>query len=239
MFAHIRDRAHTVTVGPDLLTALVVGAGQAGRTLARALRDAPSYGLRPIGFLDDDLAKRSVQGLPVLGPLSSLGDVVTRTHAHVVLIAIPRLSVAQVRRLSNTATAAGACVRYLPSFLAAVERDAHASDLRSVSLEALLGRSERYIGEQEGRSIVAGKRVLVTGAGGSIGSELCRQIRRFNPAALYLLDHDESNLHRLQLELSGEALLDTEEIVLADIRDEKRLFHTFQEYAPQVVFHAA
>ncbi|MDX6214160.1 MAG: hypothetical protein QOF82_3247 [Frankiales bacterium] len=239
MFAHIRDRAHTVTVGPDLLTALVVGAGQAGRTLARALRDAPSYGLRPIGFLDDDLAKRSVHGLPVLGPLSSLGDVVTRTHAHVVLIAIPRLSVAQVRRLSNTATAAGACVRYLPSFLAAVERDAHASDLRSVSLEALLGRSERYIGEQEGRSIVAGKRVLVTGAGGSIGSELCRQIRRFNPAALYLLDHDESNLHRLQLELSGEALLDTEEIVLADIRDEKRIFHTFEEFAPQVVFHAA
>ncbi len=239
MFANLRDHARPSSVHTLQLRALVVGAGHAGRSLVRALKETHDYGLQPIGFLDDDAGKRSVSGLPVYGPLASLPDVVSRTRAQVVLIAIPQLPVPEVRRLSDLATSAGASVRYLPSFLAAVERDARASDLRSVSLEALLGRSERDIGENEGRSIVAGKRVLVTGAGGSIGSELCRQIRRFNPAALYLLDHDESNLHRLELELSGEALLDTEEIVLADIRDHARIFSTFEEVRPEVVFHAA
>jgi FlaA1/EpsC-like NDP-sugar epimerase len=221
------------------LATVLVGAGQAGRTLARALREAPDYGLRPIGFVDDDTAKRSVGGLPVLGPLTALSEVVLRTRAQVVLLAIPDLPVAQVRRLTHEAHEAGASVRYLPSFLAAVERDARASDLRSVCTEALLGRSERNIGESEGRSIVAGKRVLVTGAGGSIGSELCRQVRRFSPAALFLLDHDESNLHRLQLELTEAALLDSDEIVLADVRDERLISRIFAELRPHIVFHAA
>jgi FlaA1/EpsC-like NDP-sugar epimerase len=239
MFGHGRHGVRPGQAGDAALATILVGAGQAGRTLARALRQASDYGLRPIGFLDDDTAKRSVDGLPVWGPLTALTEVVLRTHAQVVLLAIPDLPVLQVRRLTNAAHEAGASVRYLPSFLAAVERDARASDLRSVSMEALLGRSERDIGEHEGRSIVSGKRVLVTGAGGSIGSELCRQVRRFSPAALYVLDHDESNLHRLQLELSEAALLDSEEIVLADVRDEQRIFRAFQELRPEVVFHAA
>jgi len=239
MFAHHRDRRPASDVSTSLLSALIVGAGRAGQTLARALREAPEYGLRPIGFLDDDSTKRTVAGLPVVGPLSTLSDSVSRHHAQVVLIAIPGLSIAEQRRHTASAIKAGASVRHLPSFLNAVQRDARASDLRQVCVEALLGRTERDIGEREGRQIVEGKRVLVTGAGGSIGSELCRQLRRFNPAALYLLDHDESNLHRLQLELTGQALLDTEEIILADIRDEERINRVFDEVAPEVVFHAA
>lgn len=239
MFTHLRDRGPGLDNTTSLLSALIVGAGKAGQTLARALREAPEYGLRPVGFLDDDVTKRSICGLPVVGPLSTVSDCVRRQRAQVVLIAIPGLSTPEQRKLTASAINAGASVRYLPSFLSAVQRDARTSDLRPVCIETLLGRTERDIGEQEGRMIVEGKRVLVTGAGGSIGSELCRQLRRFSPAALYLLDHDESNLHRLQLELSGEALLDTEEIILADIRDEKRIHHVFEEVAPEVVFHAA
>ena len=239
MFSHRQDRGTPAVAETSMLSALIVGAGAAGQTLARALREAPEYGLTPVGFLDDDSVKRSVAGLPVIGPLSMVAESVRRYGAQVVLIAIPGLSTPQQRRLTAAAIHAGASVRYLPSFLSAIQRDARASDLRPVCVETLLGRTERDIGEREGRLSVGGKRVLVTGAGGSIGSELCRQLRRFSPAALYLLDHDESNLHRLQLELSGEALLDTEEIILADIRDEKRIHRVFQDVAPQVVFHAA
>ncbi len=94
----------------------------------------------------------------------------------------------------------------------------------------------------EVKEIIAGKRVLVTGAGGSIGSELCRQVYAFNPATLYLLDHDESNLHRLQLEIWGEALLDdvrNSELLIADIRDRRRIDQIFRDLRPEVVFHAA
>ena len=239
MFANLRDHARPSSVHTLQLRALVVGAGHAGRSLVRALKETHDYGLQPIGFLDDDAGKRSVSGLPVYGPLASLPDVVSRTRAQVVLIAIPQLPVSEVRRLSDLATSAGASVRYLPSFLAAVERDARASDLRSVSLEALLGRSERDIGENEGRSIVAGKRVLVTGAGGSIGSELCRQIRRFNPAALYLLDHDESNLHRLELRAERRGLARHRGDRSRRHPRPARIFSTFEEVRPEVVFHAA
>ena len=102
-----------------------------------------------------------------------------------------------------------------------MERDARISDLRQLRVESLLGRRELHVVSEKAAALISGKRVLVTGAGGSIGSELCRQIHGFGPAALYLLDHDESNLHRLQLEITGRGLLDTDEIIVADIRDQR------------------
>jgi FlaA1/EpsC-like NDP-sugar epimerase len=139
----------------------------------------------------------------------------------------------------GAAAAAGLGVRYLPSFGAALERDARISDLRRLRVDRLLGREEVRVVRRGSRATVAGKRVLVTGAGGSIGSELCRQIAAFGPEALYLLDHDESNLHRLQLKIQGEALLDSDELLIADIRDRGRIEQVFGDLAPQVVFHAA
>jgi len=127
----------------------------------------------------------------------------------------------------------------LPSFLAAVERDARASDLRMMRIDTLLGRDERHLTRSALRSLVTGKRVFVTGAGGSIGSELCRQVRAFEPAAMCLLDHDETNLHTLQLELTGEALLDTDELVIGDIRDRRRMHQVFDSFKPDLVLHAA
>ncbi len=154
-------------------------------------------------------------------------------------MAIPSLPTSGIRRLAQMAAAAGASVRYLPSFLAAMERDARISDLRRLRIDRLLGRHEVHVVRSASRAMVAGKRVLVTGAGGSIGSELCRQIKGFEPEVIYVLDHDESNLHRLQMQLNGKALLDSDDLIIADIRDRNRMRRLFSALRPQVVFHAA
>jgi len=221
------------------LRTLVVGAGEAGRTLARDLRRNEGYGLWPVAFLDDDSSRPWVTGLPVAGPISSLPAVASREQAQAVVVAIPSLPPPQVAEIGRTAMACGLSVRYLPSFVAALERDARIADLRTLRLSALLGREEHHIVSESARALIRGRRVLVTGAGGSIGSELCRQIGGFQPSGLYMLDHDESNLHRLQLEVTGSGLLESDEIIIADIRDKGRINQVFARVRPQIVFHAA
>ncbi|OLB81787.1 MAG: hypothetical protein AUI14_02045 [Actinobacteria bacterium 13_2_20CM_2_71_6] len=221
------------------LPTLVLGAGHAGQAVVRALRETPAYGLNPIGFLDDSPRLRRVRGLRVLGRLEELPEVARSVGARAALVAIPSLPPGRISEQIERAVSAGLLVRHLPSFLAAVERDLRVSDLRSVRVEQLLGRDEVHLISPRARSLVWGRRVLVTGAGGSIGSELCRQIRAFKPAALYLLDHDESNLHGLHLEMSGSGVLDSDEIIIADIRDRNRLQQVFAQTRPELVFHAA
>jgi FlaA1/EpsC-like NDP-sugar epimerase len=224
---------------PAGLGTLVVGAGEAGRTLARALRRSPNYGLVPIGFLDDAPGLIRAVGLPVYRPIAALPEIARAHRADACVVAIPSLPASRLAQIIETARASGLHVRYLPSFLAAVERDARLSDLRQIRVEGLLGRREVHVVSQKAATLIAGRRVLVTGAGGSIGSELCRQIRCFSPESLYLLDHDESNLHRLQLEITGSGLLDADEIIIADIRDQRRIDQVFAATQPEVVFHAA
>jgi FlaA1/EpsC-like NDP-sugar epimerase len=218
---------------------VIIGAGEAGRVLARDLKRTPEYGLMPIGFLDDDPTKKGVAGLPVLGTTNDLVSISAAHSVDVAIVAIPSLAPGNVRRLAEKASSAGVSVRYLPSFGAALERDARISDLRRLRVDRLLGRQEMHVVRTASRAVIEGKRVLVTGAGGSIGSELCRQIKAFGPAALYMLDHDESNLHRLQMQLDGQALLDSDELIIADIRDGERIKQLCAELGFQVIFHAA
>jgi FlaA1/EpsC-like NDP-sugar epimerase len=230
---------HRSRPGGTGLATLIVGAGAAARTVMRDLRSCPDYGLRPVGLLDDDPGVRSVFGTPVLGTLADMRSVAREYQIQAIIIAIPSLPPAALSRLVRAATDTGAHVRFLPSFLSALERAARAADMRTVSLSDLLGRAERRILEPSVQTMLAGARVLVTGAGGSIGQELCRQIRSHDPESLYMLDHDESNVHTLQLELNGRALLDSAEIVIADIRDETRIRQVFRSVRPDLVFHAA
>jgi FlaA1/EpsC-like NDP-sugar epimerase len=218
---------------------LIVGAGQAGRIIARDLRREPEFGLRPVGFVDDTPSRTSIYGLPIFGTLDELRQVCREHAVDAVIIAIPSLPASRIRNLAESAAEVGVHVRYLPSFTAALERDTLISELRNLRISSLLGRDELRVVRTASQAVVAGKRVLVTGAGGSIGSELCRQIKRFAPSALYLLDHDESNLHRLQMQLEGQALLDNDELIIADIRDAGRIHQIFRSVRPEVVFHAA
>jgi FlaA1/EpsC-like NDP-sugar epimerase len=225
---------------PARLRALVVGAGVAGRALARDLHGAPDFGLEPVGFLDDDPEAVVPDGsLPLLGGLDDVEEIVLQEHADVVVIAIPGLDSDLFRKVAAGAAAAGASVRYLPSFVGALERAVVGSDMRWLDVGRLIGRDEVHVVSPEAAAILRDRVVLVTGAGGSIGSELCRQVFGFSPRRLIMLDHDESNLHRLQLELFGEGTLDEDDIVVADIRDRERLAQLFDEMRPDVVFHAA
>jgi FlaA1/EpsC-like NDP-sugar epimerase len=226
-------------VGHSGLTTLLVGGGAAARTVARDLRRSPDYGLRPIGYLDDNPHVRSVSGLPLLGKLADLRSIVADHEVEAVIIAIPSLHPARLSALIREAADTGAHVRFLPSFLTALERAARAVDMRVVDFNGLLGRPERRNLQPTARAALSGLRVLVTGAGGSIGQELCRQIRSCRPASLHMLDHDESNLHTLQLELDGEALLNSPDVIIADIRDRDRISQIFQATRPDVVIHAA
>jgi FlaA1/EpsC-like NDP-sugar epimerase len=224
--------------GGRRMRTLIVGAGEAGRALARDISGVASFGLEPIGFVDDDENLVSLE-LPLLGTLADLTEVVVEHQIEVVVLAIPSLPRERFRVLALDAARGGALIRYLPSFLAALEREVVGSDLHALDVRALIGRNEVRLASPGAQAVVKGRRVLVTGAGGSIGSELCRQVSRFGPSKLYMLDHDESNLHRLQLEISGEALLDDDGLVVADIRDRGRIHQLFGELRPDVVFHAA
>jgi FlaA1/EpsC-like NDP-sugar epimerase len=233
-----RDALPRDFAGGRLARTLIVGAGNAGRTLARDLLHTTSFGLAPIGFLDD-ARRRRVERLPILGTLAQLDDVVRALRIEVVIVAIPSLPPLELASTLQAAARSGAQVRYLPSFHAAVQRDSRGDDLFAVSPASLLGRDEVHVVRPSTRATVHGRRVLVTGAGGSIGSELCRQIGSYQPSALYMLDHDESNLHRLQLEISGSGLLDSDGLIVADIRDQARISSLFAALRPDVVFHAA
>ncbi|GAA1144419.1 FlaA1/EpsC-like NDP-sugar epimerase [Kitasatospora gansuensis] len=239
--ARLNPSNHPLQEGGSGLRTIVVGAGSAGTALVRDLDRTPDFGLLPVGLLDDDPLKAGqlVSGAPVLGTLAELTGLAVEHRAQVVVLAIPGLAHQRVRQLATAAAAAGASVRYLPSFLAALRREVVGSDLRSLDVNRLIGRHEVHVASSDVRAVIEGRRVLVTGAGGSIGSELCRQLHAFGPAELYMLDHDESNLHRLQLDIWGEALLTDDALVIADIRDRPRIQQIFRDLKPEVVFHAA
>ncbi|MGH3413554.1 MAG: polysaccharide biosynthesis protein [Marmoricola sp.] len=218
---------------------LVVGAGVAGRALARDLAATPDFGLEPVGFLDDAPDPDAQHVVPVLGRLEDLTEVALRHRVDAVVVAIPMLDPEAFRDVVARAAAAGASVRYLPSFVAALERSVAGSDMRWLDMARLLGRDEIHVVSPAAGAEITDSVVLVTGAGGSIGSELCRQAFGFGPRRLIMLDHDESNLHRLELELWGQGLLDNDDCVVADIRDHERIDHVFAETRPDLVFHAA
>ncbi len=220
--------------------ALIVGAGETGRSLADSMRRDPSSVWEPVAFLDDDRKKRFLRhaGASVEGTSAQMTEVAQEVQADVLVIATPFISAETIGRLTADAQAIDLPVKIVPPLHEMIGGARH-TDLREVQPQDLLGRRPVATDLSTISTMLAGKRVLVTGAGGSIGSELCRQISTFAPSELVMLDRDESALHALLLSMDGTADLGKDNMVLADIRDAVRIDAVFARHRPEVVFHAA
>jgi FlaA1/EpsC-like NDP-sugar epimerase len=201
----------------------------------------PNSQYLPVAFLDDNpkTHRLRISGVPVLGGRNEIAKVTQRTGASTLLIAIPSADSTVVNEIVQIAQESKLNVKILPVVQSLDERQVDAEDIRDLTDEDLLGRRRVKINLDEISDYLVNRRVLVTGAGGSIGSELCRQLVRFNPSEIIMLDRDESALHEVQLSIYGRALLDTPQTVLADLRDERAINEIFDSRKPQVVFHAA
>lgn len=220
---------------------LVFGAGEAGVQIVTSLLRSPSSKYLPVAFLDDAPSKRRlrIMGVPMLGGRENVAYAKDRTGATTLLIAIPTADAQTIGQLSDIADEVGLQVKVLPSFEEMLDGAVTASDIRDLTDEDLLGRRQLDTDVDSIAHYISGKRVLVTGAGGSIGSELCRQLSRLGLGELIMLDRDESALHATEMSIHGRSLLDTDETVLADIRDLAALRVIFEERRPDVVFHTA
>ncbi|MFC6152887.1 polysaccharide biosynthesis protein [Nocardioides yefusunii] len=220
---------------------IIVGAGESGYDLVISMLRDPDHEWRPVALVDDDPAKRyyRIRNVPVRGTTADLAAVAREAGAKDVVIAIPSADKQTIAHINLLAVEAGLNVKVLPSPTEILGEHAGIRDLRDINLHDVLGRAPLDTDVAAIAGYLKGKRVLVTGAGGSIGSELCRQIHKFGPAELMMLDRDESALHAVQLSITGRGLLDSEDVILNDIRDIDALREIFQRRRPEVVFHAA
>jgi len=219
---------------------LVAGAGDAGAMVVREMQRNPQLGMIPVGFIDDDAAKigKKIYGLPVLGSIASLPDAVAAHSIDLVTIAMPSAPGAVVRAVVESCQKLSLPSRTMPGMYELLDGNVSVNRFRNVEIADLLRRSQTELKKTAG-NYVSGRTVLVTGAGGSIGLELCRQVAHRNPAALILLGHGENSLFDAQLHLRRVFPHVPLRLVVADIRDEPRIQRVFQALKPQVVFHAA
>ncbi len=221
--------------------ALILGAGDAGALVARELQKSSQLNLIPVGFLDDDPAKQNHQiyGVSVIGKIEQLEKVLETKQVDEVIIAIPSAPGQIIRLVNEVCRKKGITSRIIPGIYELIGGKVSVNRLREVDITDLLRREPVKIDNQLIGSILTDKRILVTGAGGSIGSEICRQIARWNPSQLILLGHGENSIFESLLELKENfSTLDIHPII-ADVRDKNRLDQIFKTYQPQVVFHAA
>lgn len=219
---------------------LIYGAGIVGRQLAeQMLVQGGQY--NPIGFLDNDISISNLRifGRPVFGTIESLERTVKSESPTILIVAISGIESTALLDLERRCRTLGIKLRIIPTAHEIISGAVRLADVEDISEEDLLGRRPISSDHTEIAAFIRGKRVLVTGAGGSIGSEISRQVNRYHPASLTLLDRDETSLLNLQLSLDGTGSLTNSGLVLGDIRDVERLNEIFEEFEPQIVFHAA
>jgi FlaA1/EpsC-like NDP-sugar epimerase len=238
VYRWLKDHSH---YGLGEQRVLIVGAGTAGERLARELLRDPERLYDPVAFVDDDRGKqgREIHGLPVVGTTRNLARAVRRLSIEVILIALPRAPASCLRRVVEQCEGSGVPFRIVPRMEDLVSGRASFKELREVSIEDLLGREPVSLDWQAIAAGLSGRTVLVSGGGGSIGSELCRQIAALQPAALIVLEKSEFNLYQVELELRArfpEVIL---HLHLGDVCDGVAVDHVLARHRPSVVFHAA
>ncbi len=236
-----RRRSSTLRPPESRVPTLLLGAGQAGVLIAKEIASRPDLPIRAVGFLDDDKAKLGtiVHGVHVLGATADVADIARTTGAKQAIITIANASGAEIRDIQQRCRSAGIPVKIIPGLYEILHGKVNLTRIRDVSIEDLLGRDAVVLDLEQIREFIQGRRVLVTGAGGSIGSELCRQISRFEPARLVLFEQAEFNLFSIHQEL--ERMQPSHELrpLIGDVCDGDRVEAVFAREKPDVVFHAA
>ena len=220
---------------------VIIGAGDAGEKTLREIRDNPEMDYLVKGFIDDDAAKigRAIHGVRVLGGLSDLSDISDKEGILEVLIAIPSGTGEQKRRIVDVCKSCGLRFRTLPGMGELIDGRVSVKDLRDVNYEDLLGRPPVSLKDEHIREYLKDRVVVVTGAGGSIGAELCRQIIRYSPRQVIMVDASEPGLYQIQMDLKHRARYLEYVAVLALIQDRHAMERLMEKYRPEVVFHAA
>ena len=215
---------------------IVIGAGESGAAIVRDMLRTHDGALRPVAVLDDDPRKhnRALAGVPIVGDLSLLAATARRFAADQALLAIPSADGEVVRRVANLADQTRLPLKTLPSVNEIVNGNISVRDVRDLRIEDLLGRQQIATDLNALRRLLAGRRVLITGAGGSLGSEIARQVHACAPETLLLLDHDETHLFEAAGRIDDQCVQ-----LLADVRDAERIDQIMRRYRPHVVFHAA
>ena len=233
-------------IGPTMLPlkrekrVLIYGAGNAGEMIVREMQKA-LYEYEPVGFVDDDpsVVGQRIHGVPVLGTGQDLTRIIATKQPHEVLVALPAADPATIRRVVKTLEQFTIPITTLPNLRELLQSKVSVSQIRHLALEDLLPRVPVELDPEPVRHLVTGKRLLVTGAAGSIGSELCRQIAAWHPSCLVLYDHNENGLHAIGLDLKSRYPSLCLHQTLGDVTDEQRINSVMMEYQPQIIFHAA
>lgn len=236
---HFWDKSQKKAKHTNVQRVFVIGAGRGGESLIRELKRLPNY--LPVGILDDSLVKHGldIHGVRVLGTIRDLPKLVGEHEVDLLMIAIPSASSSLMRRIVKFCNQTGLPYRTLPSVQSIASGRIEINALRTVNLEDLLGRAQVKICWDQMSANIGHKRILVTGGGGSIGSELCRQIANLHPQSLLILDNNEYNLYKIEQEFQTLFPHVVIKIVLMNVTDAKGLRELFHAFKPQIVFHAA
>jgi len=227
--------------GGRLVRTLLIGAGRAGVAVAKELKSRPDLGLRAVGFIDDDASKigTEIHGLRVMGASKDLEAVCRRHQVEQVVITIAAASGSTIRDLVKLCEKADLKAKIIPGIREILDGKVNLSGIREVSIEDLLGREAVHLETDLMQEWIGGKTVMVTGAGGSIGSELCRQIARMNPQNILLVERAEPALFAIGREMSSDFSDIQAQPILCDVQDEARVLEVFERERPHIVFHAA
>ncbi|MBT2616769.1 MULTISPECIES: nucleoside-diphosphate sugar epimerase/dehydratase [unclassified Bacillus (in: firmicutes)] len=231
-----------ISLSPNKKRTLIVGAGSAGTMVVRQLLKNSEADLYPVAFVDDDPNKYKLQiyGIPVIGEVNNISDFVQKHEIDTIIIAIPSLNKIEINRIFDECAKTEAKTQIMPMLEDLMTGKVSVNQIRDVQVEDLLGREPIELDIKGISKELTDRTILVTGAGGSIGSEICRQICMFKPAKILLLGHGEFSIYNIEMELTNKYQSEIEIVpIIADVQDRARIFDIVDEYKPDVIYHAA